>query len=393
MPVTEPKTERRQQPKYSQVASSLRQRIISGDLRPGDRLPSYTEGKAQGITQPTIQRAHSILEREGLIFREPRRGTFVAEPSHRAQHVSRQSSSTLMQHTVGVISSEALGASSYLHEEGWAYVGTLSVLESLRRSKLNGLMLPPEHVQARDLEHLRRDPPRGFLVMDIGYSESQMSDLVLSLQATHAPVVVLGNFKTVANCDRLSSDHYAGAKMLSNWLIKDQGRRRILNLWPQDCDKYWFDDKWVGYKQAITEAGLEVIPPALVLGHDVPLKMTEAWFNDQVRIFAGCLVEHLSGANPVDAIMAYSDYVVPIIAAACRLFRLKPNEDVAIVGYDNYVRESPLRAWEPTLPMATVEKQNRLLGKEMSELFLARISGKLPVEPQVVLIPPLLITL
>jgi len=70
----------RSEPRYNLVADELRERIRSGQLKPGDRLPSFPAMRAQGVSQPTLDRVHRILEQEGLIVREPKRGVFVREP-------------------------------------------------------------------------------------------------------------------------------------------------------------------------------------------------------------------------------------------------------------------------------------------------------------------------
>lgn len=71
----------RQTTRYGQLAQQLGDQIRSGDLKPGDRLPSFPELKVKlGISQHTWERAYSLLEREGLVRRETGRGVFVQEP-------------------------------------------------------------------------------------------------------------------------------------------------------------------------------------------------------------------------------------------------------------------------------------------------------------------------
>jgi DNA-binding LacI/PurR family transcriptional regulator len=70
-----------QKAKYQRIAHSLREQIRNGDLRPGDRLPSFSEMHAQhGATTTTVERSYTILQQEGLVKREKGRGVFVAEP-------------------------------------------------------------------------------------------------------------------------------------------------------------------------------------------------------------------------------------------------------------------------------------------------------------------------
>ena len=70
----------RNPPKYARLAEMLRAQIHGGELRPGDRLPSFSEMQAQhSVALTTVTKIHDVLEREGLIERQHGRGTFVAE--------------------------------------------------------------------------------------------------------------------------------------------------------------------------------------------------------------------------------------------------------------------------------------------------------------------------
>jgi DNA-binding LacI/PurR family transcriptional regulator len=110
------------------------------------------------------------------------------------------------------------------------------------------------------------------------------------------------------------------------------------------------------------------------------------------RLIAGYLAEHLS-KDPVDAIMAATDGEVSAVAGACRLLGKEPNRDVLIVGYDHYWEDILEREFEPTAPLATVDKRNHDIGAELVRLLQERIGGSLPAEPQCRVVPSELLPL
>jgi GntR family transcriptional repressor for pyruvate dehydrogenase complex len=63
---------------YEGVVAQIQQRIISGQLKQGDRLPTETELAEQfGVSRSAIREAMKILAAKGLIEISPGRGTFV----------------------------------------------------------------------------------------------------------------------------------------------------------------------------------------------------------------------------------------------------------------------------------------------------------------------------
>ncbi len=61
------------------TVSYLEDMIVKGQLRPGQRIKEQEVSSRLGISRPPVREAFKILEAEGLIRREPRRGVFVSE--------------------------------------------------------------------------------------------------------------------------------------------------------------------------------------------------------------------------------------------------------------------------------------------------------------------------
>jgi GntR family transcriptional regulator len=68
-------------PFYYQIREQLRQQITSGQLEPGDALPSEAQLCTEtGVSRMTARQALTQLANEGLVIRQRGRGTFVAAP-------------------------------------------------------------------------------------------------------------------------------------------------------------------------------------------------------------------------------------------------------------------------------------------------------------------------
>ena len=75
-------------PNYYRVEKYLRDRIQSGDLKPGHPIPPESQLSQQfGISRMTVRQALSRLVFEGVIVRQRGRGSFVAEARFQHTHV------------------------------------------------------------------------------------------------------------------------------------------------------------------------------------------------------------------------------------------------------------------------------------------------------------------
>jgi DNA-binding transcriptional regulator YhcF (GntR family) len=67
-------------PIYLQLIDQVERRIISGDYRPGDKLPSVRElAKEAAVNPNTMQRALATLEQSGLLFTQRTAGRYITK--------------------------------------------------------------------------------------------------------------------------------------------------------------------------------------------------------------------------------------------------------------------------------------------------------------------------
>lgn len=396
---------------YGQITDDFRQRILSGDLKPGERLPSFTEMRLQHrVSQATLNRVHSLLEAEGLISRRRGAGTFVCDRltlSAKNGNGSGEVVSFLSNAVVILTPFDQPGASH--RSGGWLEWIAQGAGDAVREAGMHAVSLHPD-IGTVEIERLAAERPFGALI-PAGLSESSTPlALMRRLRECGVATVAFGSSRALAECDHVLSDHESGAYRLTSLLLK-QGKKRILNVQPLDSTEEWLKQRQAGYERAMKEAGLEAEPPLLVPpielllstpllaenpapGFEISgevLAQDRKIFESRVRALAGYFVEVLTGETPVEGLLATTDRDTFALAAICRLFGKEPNRDVLIVGYDNYFADCEECAVAPFVPFATVDKNNRALGTTMVQLLLDRINERLPDAPQARIIEPQII--
>ena len=86
-------------PIYTQLIAQIQQRIVSGALLPGERLPSVRDLAAEaGVNPNTMQRALAQLEQDGLAFADRTAGRLVTEDTSVLDAVRRAQARVLIEH-------------------------------------------------------------------------------------------------------------------------------------------------------------------------------------------------------------------------------------------------------------------------------------------------------
>ena len=79
------------EPVYEQIINQTEKFILTGVLSAGDKMPSVRNLSVELSVNPnTIQKSFSELDRRGLIFSVPGRGSFVSEKAREALEASQR---------------------------------------------------------------------------------------------------------------------------------------------------------------------------------------------------------------------------------------------------------------------------------------------------------------
>lgn len=78
-------------PIWLQLTEQIRLRIVAGEYRAGDRLPSVRELAADAAVNPnTMQKALTELERSGLVYSQRTSGRFITEDEEMIRTLKQQ---------------------------------------------------------------------------------------------------------------------------------------------------------------------------------------------------------------------------------------------------------------------------------------------------------------
>lgn len=78
-------------PIYIQIMNLIKRDIVTGKIKPGDKLLSVREMAAELQVNPnTLQRVYQELEREGITYTQRGMGTFVKEDENMIRELKRE---------------------------------------------------------------------------------------------------------------------------------------------------------------------------------------------------------------------------------------------------------------------------------------------------------------
>lgn len=362
---------------------AIRGWISDGSLTAGEVLPPEREiSNMLGVGLGTVQRALKVMESEGYIVRRAGRTRIVATPE--TNDVGLLSDSVL-------VFAETMDFLTQFNGPvyGWGGYVAAGVLNGLAEQKAHAMLLHPGSLEISTLERMLGSGPQGMVIPEVDQVSIDPLPWAHLASQSGVPVTVFGNEAGSELYDRVVPDHEAGAYELTKWLIS-QGRRRIVHTTTGSLMKEWIKARLRGYESAMRQAGLTPMAAVIIPEGKYPSLNPEGSFRASSQAAAGALLPHVMVDDSIDAIMTITDGHVPSIIHGLRMLGKKPQQDVLVVGYDDYWDQTLERAWESLPPAATVNKNNFQVGRELAMLLRQRREGKLPPEPQVRLIKPTL---
>jgi DNA-binding LacI/PurR family transcriptional regulator len=323
-------------PRYIKLAEQLRSQVRSRRLQPGDRLPSFSEMKAGGVSQNTLERAHALLEREGLVVRERGRGVFVAKA---------------LPVTTPVI---GLVRETFSETHHTSYFAELlaGIQEAAQRVHVRLSLLPPTGDAAQ------WDEVDGVLVWEgrpgkpAAKLPAHLPQVSILLPADETPSVNIAD--------------YAGIRAAVEYLIR-LGHRRIAYLMVSDHPV--LASRLQAYRDALREAGIAA-DPRWVRQKRVPLGKGGHRMEQGRKSMSRWLEEDWKKMK-CTALLVQNDFIALGALEVLREAGWRVPNDVSVVGFDG------LDICDMVSPrLTTVEVPLRKVGATALEILLHQLRNE-----------------
>lgn len=298
------------EPLWKGITDALEREIASGGLRPGDRLPGEDEiALKHGVSRPTAHRALRELQARGLVTRQRRWGTVVAE---------RQSVKTKR---IGLIVDVV--DESY----GFPQAGLLRGIQAGLSDEYSLVLCDSQNNAAREAELLRkmRDESDGIVLLPTSASEN--TPLLKEILASGFPLVMLDRVPDGVAAPVALSDNYAITRSAID-AFTHEGHKRIGFLSFHKPHVSTVKDRYRAYEDALK-----------VVSDDYVRFLSSELEHSHDRRFAqaaqDAITAMLRHEEPITAIFCVQDMFVPIVLEVCEKLGKRVPEDVAIATFND----------------------------------------------------------
>ena len=354
-------------PLYEQVRQHVLDYVTEHNLKPGDAIPTEAELAVRyGVSVGTVRRALLQLVDQGILYRQPGRGTFLTEQG-RQKAKQRGFLACIVPYIRDAFASTLIAGAQHAAQQA-DY----------------GLVLHNSYGQPDLEEKLLRQSlasEQGIILLPV--ARGTLPSLMEELVHRRFPLIFVDRLPTPGahHVNYVISDNRGGAYAAVQHLI-DLGHVRIGLALKADAEvNSSVAQRAEGYRQALRESGLAV-DEALVLGgltprHEVPEPSSVEGHEEGADI--ELLQKFLRRERP-SALFAVNDLIAIEAWRAAEELSLTIPQDLSIVGFDDADFLHDLG-----IDLTTVAQDTFGTGQKAVEILVEYIEGRSGASRQVVL--------
>lgn len=341
--------------RYREIYEHLRAQILQGVYRAGDRLPTEMELAARhGVSRVTSAAALTALAREGLVRRQPRRGTIVNPIAMSSAAENRPLIAWIQ---TGI-------------DHAFGLDLLRGIEQAARHAGFNLLVHLTGASRVEEEQAIRNAVAAGAAGVALFLQDGETyNGEVLRLVLDKFPLVLVDRYLRGVECACVQSDNVGGARELVAALV-NAGHRHICALMFPPKATSTIEDRLEGYTQALAAAGMP---------HDRSLLYTEERIYDApcVWLLPDRVVErfaaYLRRRPEITAVFATNASLALLALRAAERLNLRIPDDLSVVCVD------PMHAFPLTLPTFTYARQQGFeIGTVAVELLQEQRAGDPP---------------
>ncbi len=336
---------------YGEVTQTLRKELQEGLIDLGRPLPSERElAERHNVSTITVRQALLRLEREGMVYRVPRVGTF-AGPKPKGGPLRRQGRVTIgllvpMLQT-GINPLILAGVEEVCLAEGVH----VEVYHSFSDTK----------IEQQQIQRLRTSEVDGAVIMSHGMDNIES---LVQLKMDRIPIVVVDHEIRGLACDFVTSDNAQGGRLAAEHLLAKKLNQYACLAAEEAMSTT--NQRKTSFLDTLRQAGMDA-PPLISF---LPGKDDKnSWLHWRNAYDAALPV--LKTMKPPVGVFCHNDYTAVSLYHVARKLRWIVGKDLFLVGFD----DDPIsRAMTPCL--TTIRQPAQEMGVLAANLLLDRLQGR-----------------
>lgn len=359
----------KKEPLYETIISDLKTKILNGEYKPDDRLPTEMDlAERYGVSRITSKRALEELKQLGFVYRIRGSGSFVAAQRPSAETGSQPAGNSNIVAIIlpfddsnGSFALSVRGIAEVLESRGYY----MSVYNGMRDVKA------VENLIAK----LYRDGIGGIIYYPL--SEHDNFSVINMLYLENYPIVTIDKYFESIPISYVVSDNETGGATAVEYLIA-QGHSRIGFVSDLSIETISsLRNRYFGYCKTLKAHRIPFDSDLVKLGV-TGNEFSRTYQRDVYQPLLRDLVDH--GATAVFAVI---DLIASYLIRAAFELGIRIPEDISIIGFDDMDISKHLQP-----PLTTVSQSFFTMGKEAARILCDEIQSgqtsftqrRLPVE-------------
>lgn len=346
-------------PLYKQIKNDIKAKIVSGELKAGDLVPSEAEiMNNYQVSQITAKNALTSLVDDGSIYRIQGKGSFVSREPDTVEKIAGSSNAAGDRKQGGMIGVLFPYLKKKLEHQLIYYLDQFIYAQGYQMLLHN--CNENEQEESRTLEQFLDLNVKGLIIFPV--VNEQYNENILRLSLDKFPLVLIDRYFKGINAFHVASDNFKGAYDVVSRLL-DQGHRRIAYISPEITNSTT-EDRASGFEHAFQDKNLPI---------DKNLWLTNLNSTDSDEDLNSLLAFYKSHPD-VTAIFTANIHMLDLTVAVLRQLDKKVPEDVEVFTFD-----------EPNYPNVNYVLQDyETIAKSAVDLLIAQMQAPAAAAKEIV---------